>query len=369
MRRPSELCFAVPLLLASCASSPEDRDHTPAPADVTYASDSIEFGALEWLEVCGASLDYLDRFIELYLAGSASGPISEPIEYYYVDAATIQRGEICGTSSEACARDGVVYAPSPINTHEVVHAVRQLQHGGRFPGARFFEEGIAQLHYPAEVGWSDAFSARDLPAILAAPLPRDLYDPAANLVGVVAHEESFAVAEALVDRSGDSQEGTDIDAIVQSVVGVDLAGLDAMVSAEPHCSAAARMRMLVECAAEPVAWAEAPWSDAPYIIHAVGSLACEDPRTIGPLEGRLWTFATIDIADAGAYDLDVESEDGQRLELTACDEICGEDIDLRWEDARRQENVELAAGRIVVRLSRATGDTRGVAFQLRGPLP
>ncbi|MBC8071632.1 MAG: hypothetical protein IAG13_25120 [Deltaproteobacteria bacterium] len=362
------LVSAAMVFAAGCFDTYDGHDLTPAPADLTYSSDALRYGAQAGFESCGWSLEYLERFIELYVAGSEDGDIEVPVEYYFVDSATIGREEVCGGGYRACARYGVVYADSPVHTHEVVHAIRHLQHGGTSPGADLLEEGIAQLHYPVAIGWDEDFRALDLPSILDAPIKAELYDSAANLLGVVAHERSFAVVEQLVDCSWTAAKAGEIEGLVEELVDVDLVGLDAMVSAYPRCSPAARMRMLVECAAEPVSWNEGPWATTPRVIHAIGSMACDDPRVLGPLDGRLWTFATIDVPTDGTYRLDVESEEGQRLEMTSCDAICGEDIDLLWDAGRREEELELSAGRAVVRLSRVLGDEREVSFRLYGPL-
>ncbi len=365
-----QACSVAIAVLASACTDTIDGEtpdsSRPPPADISLLRPHIEMGVEDGLQVCGWSLDYAERFIELYTRESLSGNIDVPVEYYYLNADTIHLPEICGSSS-ACARHGVVFAQSPVFTHEIVHAVRQLQHGGVSPGTQFFEEGIAQWHCPVGVSWDEKFSPLDLPSEVGKKMPAELYDPAAQLMSIVAAGESDDVAEALVDASAAIEVADDVELVVADVLGMSLSELSSLYDMYPNCSAGARARLLVECAEEPEVWREAPWSNAPYIVDAIGEFNCEDPRVIGPLEGRLWTFLVVEVATDGLYSLDIE-EAGQGLQLTQCDQVCGSDIDLSWE-APREEDLMLSAGRYVARISREFGDERRVGFRLRGPLP
>lgn len=359
------------MFLVVACGDPGDEDASdvvePAVAE-TLHGELVEMGVGEGLAVCGSSFEYVERFAMQYLVGSADGGIAEPIRYFYVDEDTVHRKDVCGASSRACTRSGVVYAQNPLHLHEMVHALRQLQFGTRgAPGELFFEEGLAQWHSPVAVGWDETFRPADLPHVMDATVPADLYDPAAHLTSVIADDTSFEELEAFVDASAAIEVGEDLEPILSDVLGNDLADLDALYSAQPDCSPGARSRMLVECAAEPLEWAEAPWSSAPYVIQAIGALTCGDPRVIGPLDDRLWVFYAIDVTDAGVYELEV-SEPGERLQLTSCDTPCGADVDLQWDEPRRVE-IELSPARYVARISRPVGDEGGVDFQLRGPLP
>ncbi len=356
--------------VASCDSrwSPyEVPEPDELPVELAFEGEHVRVSVQSGVPACGRSFEYLDNFAALYLEGSSDGSISEPVEYFLLDAEVIHRADVCD-DHRACARRGRAYSQSPADVHELVHALRQLQFDGSFPGTLFLEEGIAQMHYTVPLGWDDGFAPSDLSDVVGESIPARLYDPAAHLLAVVADDDSFEAAERLVDASGALEDGVELATLVEDQLSMSLDELDALYSDHPNCSAAGRARMLVECAAMAEVWAEGDWSPAPFIIRSVSAFACENSAVIGPLDGRLWTSFTIDVPEEGRYDLDVETEPGQQLELTSCDATCGEDVDLLWDDSR-EASLDLSAGRYVVRLSRALGDGQSVAFQLRGPLP
>lgn len=296
--------LAVAALVCGCAPS-VIVEHPPPPAEISYEGERIRIGVEDGLEVCGSSFAYLERFIDIYLASSQDGELARPIEYYFVTPTTLQT-DLCLVSS-SCARGGIAYATSALHTHEVVHAIRQLQVDRRRPGISLFEEGFAQWHYPLGFGQDPAFSIAKLPQDVARKTPGEWYDPAAHALSIAASEHDLAAVEELVDRSGEAATPAELDAVVDEVLGVDLAALAAEIDASPWCSAFARARLLVECAAEPLPWEEASWSRVPFMRDAV-PMHCDDPRVIGPLDGRVWVYETIDIPRDGRYELDAGSE-------------------------------------------------------------
>lgn len=341
-------------------------DPTPAPAELSLFGEFVEMGVGDNLEVCGGSFEYANRFVELYLDGSAH-EFEGPIEYYYLDLETIQTPEICGPNRGGCARDGVVYAETPVHTHELVHAIRQRQPDARW-GLSILEEGLAQRYLPVGFGWVDDFSPEDLPGYLSGRFPTELYDPAAQIVAVVGDAFSIRAAEDFVDATHGIEAPEDVDPVVRSSLGISLAELDGLYGTYPRCSPVARAQMLVDCAQEPLSWDESPGGD-PLVIGAIGHFTCDDSRVVGPLDERNWTSFVVDIPTDGIYHLSAQklTELEQRLQFVSCDAICGDDIDLEW-DGGNAADISLPAGRYLARLGRREGDAAAIGFNLRGPI-
>jgi len=350
--------------MLSCAADLGPVDTTPEPVELTEFGAHVAMGIADGVSVCGRSSEYADQFVALYLESSADGPLSADIEYYVLTPEEVGSLQLCGPDSSACALDGVVYASSPVVLHELVHAARRLQPDAR-RGLGVLEEGIAQLHFTYEFSWDETFRPSRLPDFLDGERPSQLYDPAAQLLDIVARETDFATAEALVDASADAQDAESLAAIVEDVVGLDLATLDELYAETPRCSPTERSRMLVACAGEALPWQSG--AGAPYVEVAARPLACRDGDVFGPFDGRLWLEHAIEIQSDGAYELSVDVAPGQRLQLVSCDHGCEGGVDVDWDDAARTQDIDMDAGRYVLRLSRALEDSNAVGVRLSSP--
>ena len=361
--RPPGLVW-IALAVAACSPNDGLVDSTPEPTELTYLGEHVRMGVADDATLCGRSFEYTDRFVGRYLEQSSNGPPTDKLEFHVLSPEALEDPYLCGPNLESCAREGVVYASSGVHLHEAVHAVRRLQPEPGW-GIGVLEEGIAQLHFTIGLGWDDSLRPSELDQYLDGARPSKLYDPAAQLLGIVTQEFGFEKAEELVDASAEAESASELDDIVLDVLGVDWPTLDDLYMATPRCSPTERARQLVACSADPLPWDAS--AQEPIISVTSDRFDCDNPEVIGPLFGSLWQEHTIDIPVDGAYTLSVDVATAQVLRLTDCDRGCEGSIDVDWDNAVRTEALELRAGRYVMHLGRSLGDDNPVGFQLSGP--
>jgi hypothetical protein len=338
----------------------------PSGVELLLESPRLSFWGDPSLPICGGTLAYMDRFAERYLAESSDGGLSRPIVYSYLTSGMIETPELCGSSS-ACTRSGHVYADNSVHTHEMVHALRDLQSGASRE-VPFFEEGIAQLHYDVSVQWADEFSIADIPEHIDMPPSADLYDRAAHLLAYLADVSSWRVTEHLVDSAADMQDAAALDEVLMATVGIDAAELESDYSVYPRCSPLARARLLVECNEAPVPWTEAPWAATPFIVEGGADFDCSSPVAIGPRAGRFWRSYTVDVPHSGSYRLELDERTGMQIQIVVCDLACAGDPDSSHEGPNLDTVLSLSTGRHILRASRAMDDPGPIGFILKGPL-
>lgn len=355
-------------VVASCEApaDPYDLAPTPAGVELLFESPRLSFWQEPGLPVCGGTLAYMDRFAERYLAESSDGELSDPIVYFHLGADAIAAPELCGSAS-SCARSGHIYANNPVHTHEMVHALRDLQTGARRE-VELLEEGIAQLHYDVSVRWVDEFSVTDVLDHIDTPASPDLYDRVAHLLAYLAEESSWQATERFVDSAASMRDTASLDEALLASLGVDAAELDDDYSGYPRCSSLAVARLIVECSETPLAWTEAPWAATPFIIEGGSDFDCTASQAIGPRGGRFWRSYTVDVPQSGSYRLELDQRTGMRIQVVACDLACAGDPDSSHDGPNLDTLLSLSAGRHVFRASRALGDRGPVGFVLKGPL-
>lgn len=377
-RQPSNLCFRLAkrlgwrapslalgiALLIGCAA-PEYQS-VPHPTEITFEGDFVDAGAEDGVVVCGGSFEHVDRFVGAYLAAS-EGPVPQGrVRYHAITEETLRADSPCSDSSVACAAFGVVYAQSPAHLHEVVHAIRERQHGDPPPGMRFFEEGIAQLYLGLSSGWSDEFVVSDALEYANEYPPGGLYDRAGHLLAFV-QETGETTAEVFVDGSAGVADAAGLGVLTEAQIGMDLSTLEAGYAAYPTCSSLAWAELPVECGGTPLAWVPEPEGAGSTAVFEMSDFRCSDPEVIGPLRDRIWTSATIDVDVGGLYEISREGVD-ESVQLVACDLGCRDDVDARVDAPNPDELVELTPGRYVMRVETSVDAVGEVEVALRGPL-
>ncbi len=353
--------------VAACAApDPFDLAPTPSGTQSVFEGTHVSLWSEPELPLCTGTPEYLDNFVGAYLKESEDGDLAHRVSYFYLEPETLAPPELCGSAS-ACTRSGHVYAANPTHTHELVHAIRDLQEGAQ-RNADFFEEGLAQLHYDHSLGWDPNFAIADIPDHVRRNTPAQLYDRSAHLLSFLAIESSWSAMEHFVDSAGAIRDHAALDELLVATTNEGLDSTEDEYTAYPKCSLLAFSRLAAECDADPIAWQEADWAQTPYIIEGGGDFGCSSPDAVGPRRGRVWKNYTVDVPASGDYRLELDARDGMTIEVVSCGLGCGEDPDFVSADPNLEITLSLARGRHVLRASRKLEEPGPIGFVLKGPL-
>lgn len=129
MKRPRTEALALLLGLAGCQAEQPPK----------FGTEHLYVEPSDNDVVCQGTLANMEAQV-VRVAGIVGFELNSRIVVYYGPSAV---EEHCGSESGGCARDlGEVAASGFSSYHELVHAIRQLSHGG-IVGNEFFEEGLA----------------------------------------------------------------------------------------------------------------------------------------------------------------------------------------------------------------------------------
>jgi hypothetical protein len=281
---------------------------TSPPEDLVFASGNVEFWADPALPICGGTFEFVDGFAAGF-AGSLPAEVEagDPIVYHY--ARQDQIASLCTTEGAlACARGAEVYTASAVQTHEVVHAVRQLAYGGNFPGSSVFEEGLA-VYYSSSVEQFHYGGRLDLGELTPAKvnLGAGQYVPAGHFAAFMHETNPAADYQRFVADVAGAQTLDDYAEPYALHTGrewsADLSGY----ADYPKCPHYAFVPRPVECAKEP---SSVLTGEGQQTLE-VERFSCADPDAIGPDESRAWGSLVVENPGTAILEvsLSVESTD------------------------------------------------------------
>lgn len=301
-----EMAATSPLELPPVVWSGEHLDYAPEP------------GATP---VCAGTLPYMDEYLELIAAKLG---VDELGRYVYVDGDT----SVCPLLG--CYSDGVIYADFAPIEHEFVHAVRsEINAEGSLD---FFEEGAAEMlggdldihREHAEGDLREGFAAgRDR------RFPNEWYTPAGIFAAYIYRYHGGSQAtRALLERTTNGTSPDEAVALLEDLTAMTFDDLvvDFADDADecPAPTGPADYRYPVFPCDAPAALRQRCDGDSAVPIEV--SLACDDPETIGPRDGELFTYVAIDIPVDGMYRFIADPRTaglGTRVELKRCEPGCG----------------------------------------------
>lgn len=278
---------------------------------VVFTGRNVEVGVAEGLRVCGGTFEYMDTHVDALWNALRLAPRGGPFRFSYMDPQQVEVVAPC--LGEACATTDHVYSSIIPWNHEHVHVVRQRVFGSPLPLPAAFEEGLAELYGDGRhVGVSDVS--------LAELVERD------GISGSSAYLRAGHAVSVLVDQYGIEAVNTvsmrapsaGFEEAFEATLETPLDAFVADYEQQPQCQQLRWRRPLLECGGTPV-----PWLDGQLRVDMVA--ACDDPATIGPRGGMMWTYRTIEIEQTGSHAIAVggDLDEGVgSLWLTGCDGGC-----------------------------------------------
>jgi len=240
-------------------------------------------------EVCSGSNPYQDRYVEI-LAHRLDIEIDEPLRFAYIETAELQ--DYCFQDDiRGCYYDGNAYSTTPVQTHELAHAVADR---AGWMGPRAFSEGFAE----AFGGDFDAGTQR-LPireVVEHFEVSPDHYYTAALFV-------RFLIERHGVQLLGDFMRGTERDDELvsisedfEAVFSEPLESAFADFDGYPACSAWANHDAIVECSLPDLVW------DGD-VLKANVPLDCSLETVVGPFVPgpRMWDTRAFSVSEDGDY--------------------------------------------------------------------
>jgi hypothetical protein len=332
-------------MVASCA----DDIGPPDPAPVVWVGEHIELATNGEATACGGSWEYLDAFVGAALDDmglEAEGPF----RYYFLTTEELESvNDDSMPTGSRFAQGRRVYTNLPVDTHELVHALRHDAVRNPLPGVTFFEEGLAVLYQKntRTVDSDDVIAALESIPNLRDYMGFEYYGVAGHFTRFLAGEHGIEAVVAFVDDQGGARTIGDLDVLFTEHFSE---GLETTVeryrSDYPSCSHFARTRHIVECSQPPVEPVE-------QAIDVSYELACDDPDVLGPVDGMMWRSFTFEVTRADRYDLfNAVMPFDFTMELVDCDRGCL-GIDLATPGIGTiYTTPDLEPGRYLVRLSR-----------------
>ncbi len=272
-----------------------------------------------------------------------------------------------------CVHDEtVVYSRRAPHEHELVHAVRGFEGSAH----KFFEEGAAEM-----LGGDDDLNPSRVPAEgdlregleagrLGAPLPDPWYPRAGHFSAYLHEHHGPEVTKALLLETTQASTADEAIAVLEDATTMPFDELVADYEAtEPFCDETRWYRYpLYPCDAPE---ALRPRCDDDVAIPIEASLGCDDPWTLGPREGEVFTYVAFDVPVDGTYRFERaprEGADTARIDIKGCEMGCRSKYTaLPYDDLI--EYVDLRAGRYSMRLTRrADRDTpTSMSVTISGP--
>ncbi len=319
-------------LLAGCEA--EESSVLP---EVSWASEYFEFATHDDDPLCGGTLLFQQRFVDL-----AQEMFGEPVGgqkfiYYTLNLRVFE--ELLGNIGGAYFQ-GRIFTKSVPDLHEVTHAVVDLSIGQSHP---FSNEGIAEVfreRYPSyryphgTVEDGIALDGAD------GKLPTDLYGRAGHFIsyGLDVHGVDATVALLTSARPGDPPES--LRASIALAFGMSYEEVLADYAEYPLCPQSEFRWPITEC-------------DVGSRIPAVNGgwffdmeVDCSKETVIGPRVSEFWSVYTLDVPEGGDYVVTVFGEEGDfgRVSVNHCSPGCAPDRDLEVQ-IRKSEVVTLRGGR------------------------
>jgi hypothetical protein len=288
------------------------------------------------LTLCGGTIDHMDAFAARAAAelGVAAPTGSERVTFYWLEDDEFVARSGCPHYGLACVRGGEAYSTEAPQNHEIFHVVAGPL--GELP--RFFTEGLATAYggLGAE-SWLPSAVGPTLATIGARSSVAVDYRMAGAFTWFLIEEHgSVGVLAALTGLPWYFVAEEDVDEALRGWLGVTLADSVAAFEAEfAACADGAWMALLSECAGPEIAWDGVAVSE-----HR--ALDCAQADAVGPYYADdVVVFRTIEIREAGEYEITVLAEDDVAVSITPCESRCAVPMSVRAGD---RWVVELAAG-------------------------
>ena len=332
-------------------------------------------------DLCQGSLPYMDAMVG-QLQDRLATPGEGIVDYYHFgpDAGPAPLADFCRAGESeallACANeDQEVFSRATPQEHELVHAVH-AEAGFSHP---FIEEGLAEY-----LGDDARNSVRGEPkgtladAIASADtgsLPLGSYPLAGHFVSYLDQQLGDGFSER-IDAVG-FEDSTDA---VEAALGVGFdggfPGLAKQYEGQAACAQPAYRDASLMCnVAAPLFETCGPEQDAMVEVN----VDCSEGDVLGPRDGEIWTYRTMDIAAPGTYYILAQAETAAMangLEIKRCsggcdappilvdiyDSIVEEPVD----EVPFPVDVELEAGLYLLRVSRPTSDSATVYIEFGG---
>ena len=350
MRRPAA-AFAVGVVLA-CAP--------PFPGEVIYEGQCLQYASTD-TEVCAGSFALQESFIEALMELTGVDEALCPVQYSLVNSVE----EYCGESAVACNHGGTtsVYASTPIELHEITHAVAIP---GGLPGPRAFREGFAEVfdYYrgpdPSRVELRPVLMTED------GSIDGSAYYTMALFVRFLLQRHGWSPFLEFMSRTDHGDSYDKYSPIFEEVFGESLdAAIDAFAD-YPTCRHWDNRIALVECGQEAVPWDGNTW-------QVMVDVDCSQPDVVGPMlfgdDDYIWTVRGLEIAESGEYWIVAlgDPEEWGSIRVTRCGscwDAFSFDIRPSPDDA---PSVELPAGRYFVEFTRRAAEPGELGFAVLRP--
>lgn len=358
----------------------EDVHEEPLPA-IAWEGEHLRAGG-DLDSVCGGNLVYMDALIGA-LQQQLATPGNGLVDYYYygADSGELPLSGRCKSGESeglvACTNENQeVFSRVIPQEHELVHAVH-AEVGFSHP---FLEEGLAEFlgddaRGPGR-GEPEGNPAEAIESSSDGSLPLGYYALAGHFVAFLDTEMGTSAAMDLIDTVDFGASAEEVEA----ALGADFAGgfseLQAEYAATPTCAQAAYRNAEAMCGvAVPLFDHCLPDEDISVDVDVV----CEGDDVLGPRDGEIWTYRTLDIENAGTYYvLAVAGTKAQAdgIELKRCEGGCGSPpilVDI-YDDVVEEPvdevpfpvEVELEAGRYLVRITRPVDEAATVQIEFGG---
>lgn len=322
--------------------------------EVTAEGVHVVVAADPGLVPCGGALEHMDRHVAAVAEefGVATPTGDDRVLLYWLEVEDFHVRAGCPAPSGGCVHDGVAYSVNMPDSHELVHVLARPL--GRM--APYFREGLASAYEGFEVDRGAGGSAI---ATLESESPWGVNYAMAGAFTRYLVEE-FGAADVLAMLRALpwlSLEEEDLDGELRRRFGVTLAEVVAAFEAEYFaCEDGVWRPLLGECAAPEIAWDGVEVGE-----HRV--LACEQDDVVGPyVDDLAIVYRTLEIPQAGEYEVTVLMEEGTSLSFTPCATRCAR---TRGVQAGERRVFELAAGRYAWRVHGRALAPGSVGWSLR----
>ena len=329
----------------------------PEPPPITWQGEIIRFGTETPEDVCSGSLEWMDdRAMALKQVFGAD--TYDAIDFYWVP--TSWDGWPCLYASGGCTSANVVHSEHVPHEHELVHAIRR----DRLPAV--FEEGLAEVF--GDVGWTREPASRErLLEVLESggpPTNTAEYARAGHFVAFLLETHGIEALDRLAALSDVDDDYSNIRASFADAYGFSLDQALAEYQDFPECDALAWKDTRIACAhpgqpASPMVSGGAEFSMV---------MDCSGPDVLGPFAGFMYTETVLEISPevglpvwvslVGDLDPDVSAA------LLSCGG-CGESTTLWLTSAKPLEQLDLPAGRYVLRMFRPVDEPGELGISLR----
>ena len=317
------------------------------------------------LEMCGGTLEHMDRFVERFAAELGLPLTDEPwIDFRWLTPEHFAARNPCG-GMPACALVRTVVASEIPHEHELVHSAAS-DLGLAHP---FFVEGLAMAF---EGGTRDARPTDDEPVEGGLEVERVLEALRADYMWLPG--EYYLLAGAftryLIDRFGlrlhlefyrRTWYGDSYRALAREFAAVFGATIEGVVldfeAGRADCPYSGWRYKLLECEAPEVAW------DGDRLARNF-ALDCDDAAAVGAVGVEVRTTHSFEVAAAGRFRVELRERDGVRLTLGSCGG-CERPVLARLRAADGPQELELPAGRYFLRAEAAAVEpvTFGVVME------